>query len=86
MQDAQIYFLDEPFAGVDSTTESIVIDLFKQLRNEGKTVIVVHHDLHTAPLYFDWAMLLNKRCVAIGPVGDTLRGHYLDSVYSKNFL
>src|SRR6266404_661279 len=56
MQDAQIYFLDEPFAGVDITTEHIIINLFKQLRDEGKTVIVVHHDLFTASSYFDYVM------------------------------
>ena len=86
MQDAQVYFLDEPFAGVDSKTESSIISLFKKLRDQGKTIIVVHHDLHTAPLYFDWALLLNKRCVAIGPVGDVLTQQYLNCVYSKNLF
>src|SRR5436190_14719654 len=53
MQNADIYFLDEPFIGVDITTEKILIQLFKQLCAQGKTIIVVHHDLPTAPIYFD---------------------------------
>ena len=70
VQDARIYFLDEPFAGVDVPTEKIIINIFKKLRDEGKTVIVVHHDLSTAATYFDWIMLLNKKCIACGPVDE----------------
>jgi len=85
MQDAQIYFLDEPFAGVDIATEQIIINLFKQLRDEGKTVIVVHHDLFTASSYFDWAILLNKTCVVSGPVNEVLMPMYLEKTYGTNF-
>jgi manganese/zinc/iron transport system ATP- binding protein len=85
MQDAQIYFLDEPFAGVDIATEQIIINLFKQLRDEGKTVIVVHHDLFTASSYFDWAILLNKTCVVSGPVEQALAPTYLEKTYGVNF-
>ena len=83
MQDAHIYFLDEPFAGVDITTEKIIINLFKQLRDEGKTVIVVHHDLFTAPTYFDYAVLLNKICVASGPTEQVLTSSHLERVYGN---
>jgi manganese/zinc/iron transport system ATP- binding protein len=83
VQDAQIYFLDEPFAGVDIPTEKIIITLFKKLRDEGKTVIVVHHDLSTASLYFDWVMLLNKKCIACGPVEEVFVPHYLDRAYGN---
>jgi manganese/zinc/iron transport system ATP- binding protein len=83
VQDAQIYFLDEPFAGVDIPTEKIIITLFKKLRDEGKTVIVVHHDLSTASLYFDWVMLLNKKCIACGPVEEVFVSHYLDRAYGN---
>lgn len=85
MQDAHIYFLDEPFAGVDITTEHIIINLFKKLRDEGKTVIVVHHDLFTAPTYFDYVMLLNKSCVASGPTEQVLTQAYLNQTYGTGF-
>jgi manganese/zinc/iron transport system ATP- binding protein len=86
MQDAHIYFLDEPFAGVDITTEKIIINIFKQLRDEGKTVIVVHHDLFTASSYFDYALLLNKTCVAHGPVEAVLTAANLSGAYGANFM
>ena len=68
VQDADIYFMDEPFQGVDATTERAIITLLKELRAAGKTVVVVHHDLQTVPEYFDWVMLLNVRSIASGPV------------------
>ncbi|MBW7882772.1 MAG: metal ABC transporter ATP-binding protein [Caldilineaceae bacterium] len=68
VQDADVYFMDEPFQGVDATTERAIIEILKNLRGAGKTVAVVHHDLQTVPEYFDWVTLLNVRCVASGPV------------------
>jgi manganese/zinc/iron transport system ATP- binding protein len=68
VQDAQIYFMDEPFQGVDATTERAIVTLLQELRAAGKTVIVVHHDLQTVPEYFDWVTLLNVRRIASGPV------------------
>lgn len=68
VQDAQVYFMDEPFQGVDATTERAIVALLKELRAAGKTVAVVHHDLQTVPEYFDWATLLNVRRIASGPV------------------
>lgn len=68
VQDARLYFMDEPFQGVDATTERAIIDLLRLLRAQGKTVVVVHHDLQTVPEYFDWTMLLNVRRIASGPV------------------
>lgn len=81
VQDALIYFMDEPFQGVDATTERAIVTLLKELRAAGKTVVVVHHDLQTVPEYFDWVMLLNVRNIASGPVGvvfteDNLRRTY----------
>ncbi len=81
VQDAQIYFMDEPFQGVDATTERAIISLLKDLRGRGKTVITVHHDLQTVNEYFDWVMLLNVSVVASGPVAtvfteDNLRRTY----------
>jgi len=68
VQDASIYLMDEPFQGVDATTERAIVTLLKEMRARGKTVVVVHHDLQTVPEYFDWVTLLNVRCVASGPV------------------
>jgi manganese/zinc/iron transport system ATP- binding protein len=70
VQDAQIYFMDEPFQGVDATTERAIVTLLQELRRAGKTVVVVHHDLQTVPEYFDWVTLLNVRRIASGPVSE----------------
>ena len=71
VQDARVYFMDEPFQGVDARTERAIIDLLKELRGLGRTVVVVHHDLQTVREYFDWIALLNVRRIASGPVDDT---------------
>jgi manganese/zinc/iron transport system ATP- binding protein len=71
-QDATLYFMDEPTAGVDAATERVVFGLLRELREQGKAVLVVHHDLKTVPTYFDDVVLLNRRLVASGPVGTTL--------------
>jgi manganese/zinc/iron transport system ATP- binding protein len=67
-QDAKLYFMDEPFQGVDARTEVAIVSLLQELRAAGRTVVVVHHDLQSVPDYFDWAMLLNVRRIAAGPV------------------
>lgn len=67
-QESDLYFMDEPFAGVDAATERAIIDVLRELKNNGKTVICVHHDLPTVPEYFDHAALLNMRIVVAGPV------------------
>ncbi len=69
-QDADIYLMDEPFAGVDATTEKAIVELLKELKQQNKTVLVVHHDLHTAATYFDWIMLLNMHLVKHGPTAE----------------
>ncbi len=68
VQDAQVYFMDEPFQGVDATTEKAIVALLRDLRARGRTVLVVHHDLQTVREYFDEVLLLNVRRVASGPV------------------
>ena len=70
VQKADLYFLDEPMAGVDATTERVIVALLKRLRDEGRTVVVVHHDLQTVREYFDWLVLLNVRVIAQGPVAE----------------
>ena len=81
VQDAEIYFMDEPFVGVDAVTESAIVDLLKTLRDQGKTVIVVHHDLQTLEDYFDWGLLLNVRKIAVGPVKEVMTTENLKLAY-----
>jgi manganese/zinc/iron transport system ATP- binding protein len=81
VQDAQIYFMDEPFQGVDATTERAIVDLLKELRAQGRTVVAVHHDLQTVPEYFDWVLLLNVRRIASGPVSEIFTEENLRSAY-----
>lgn len=80
-QDAQLYLMDEPFQGVDATTERAIIELLRDLRAKGKTVMVVHHDLQTVPEYFDWVALLNVRRVASGPVNEVFTSANLKQAY-----
>lgn len=65
-QESDIFFLDEPFVGVDITTEEKIIQILKRLAKEGKTLLVVHHDLATVKKYFDKVILLNQRMIAVG--------------------
>lgn len=80
-QDADIYFMDEPFAGVDAATEQAIIILLRELQRAGKTMVVVHHDLQTVPEYFDWAILLNLRLVKAGPLQAAFTNEYLRDTY-----
>jgi len=80
-QNAQIYFMDEPFQGVDATTERAIVSLLQDLRAEGRTVVVVHHDLQTVPEYFDWVTLLNVRRIASGPVAEVFTEQNLRLTY-----
>ena len=81
VQDATIYLMDEPFQGVDATTERAIVTLLQELRANGKTVVVVHHDLQTVTDYFDWVMLLNIRRIASGPVDETFTSDNLRKTY-----
>ncbi len=85
LQEADIYFMDEPFTGVDLATETVIVQLLQQLRAKGKTVFVVHHDLSTVERYFDWVMLLNVRLIACGSVADVFTPHYLNAAYGKSY-
>ncbi len=80
-QEAQLYLMDEPFVGVDVATEEMIVDLLQTMAREGKTIIVVHHDLQSAVQYFDWSMLLNMRMVAVGPTQDVLTPALLQETY-----
>ncbi|MDP2690741.1 MAG: metal ABC transporter ATP-binding protein, partial [Deltaproteobacteria bacterium] len=81
VQDALVYLMDEPFQGVDATTERAIVSLLQELRAQGKTVVVVHHDLQTVPEYFDWTALLNVRLIASGPVRDVFTEENLRLTY-----
>jgi manganese/zinc/iron transport system ATP- binding protein len=80
-QDADLYLMDEPFVGVDAATEGAIVELLREMRRLGKTVLVVHHDLQTAPEYFDWVLLLNLRLVAFGPLADVFTDTLLQKTY-----
>ncbi len=81
VQEADLYLLDEPFAGVDSATERAIMSLLRELKSEGKTALVVHHDLQTVSDYFDQVMLLNVRLVASGPVSTIFTEENLRRTY-----
>ncbi len=80
-QDARLYLMDEPFAGVDATTERAILTLLKELRAAGRTVVAVHHDLQTVAEYFDHVVLLNMRLVAAGPIATTFTAENLQRTY-----
>lgn len=83
VQDAPILILDEPMAGVDAATEAIIIALLQRLRDRGRTVIVVHHDLTTVESYFDWLVMLNVQIVAQGRVADVYTPENLRAAYGR---
>lgn len=80
-QDASVYFMDEPFVGVDAATEKAIITILNELKAQGKTVLVVHHDLQTVKEYFDWVLLLNLRKIAIGPTEEVFTMDNLQKTY-----
>jgi manganese/zinc/iron transport system ATP- binding protein len=84
MQAADIYFMDEPFKGVDIQTEKAIVQLLKDLRESGKTVVVVHHDLQTVPEYFDWVTLINIKVIASGPVEEVFHENNLKKTYRSS--
>lgn len=81
MQDAECYFLDEPFAGVDAKTEQEIVELLQELRSKNKSIIVVHHDLYTVKKYFDWVVLLNRQLVAAGKADEVMTSSNLHRTY-----
>lgn len=81
VQDADLYLMDEPFAGVDAATEAAILDLLRDLRSTGRTALVVHHDLETVRDYFDEVLLLNVRLVAAGPVSTVFTHENLRQTY-----
>lgn len=83
VQDAPILILDEPLAGVDAATEAVIIALLQRLRDAGRTIIVVHHDLTTVQSYFDWLVMLNVRIIAQGPMAEVYTPENLRAAYGR---
>ena len=83
VQEAYIYLMDEPFQGVDSTTEKSIVEILKKLKSEGKTIIVVHHDLQTVPTYFESVALINKAVIVSGKVSEVFTQENIDVTYRK---
>jgi manganese/zinc/iron transport system ATP- binding protein len=80
-QEAELYFMDEPFAGVDAATEAAIIAVLRELRDRGRTLLVVHHDLPTASTYFDSLLLLNMNVIAFGRTADVFTPELLQKTY-----
>lgn len=85
IQEAEIYFLDEPFVGIDAATEQLMIQLMKKMAQEGKTLLIVHHDLSSVENLFSWLILLNLRLIASGEVHKVFTPYYLKQAYGKSF-
>ena len=83
VQEADIYLMDEPFQGVDSTTEKSIVNILKKLKSEGKTLIIVHHDLQTVPTYFETVTFINKSVIASGKVKEVFTQKNIDMAYKK---
>ena len=83
VQEADIYLMDEPFQGVDSTTEKSIVDILKKLKSEGKTILVVHHDLQTVSTYFESVTFINKNVIASGKIKEVFTQENIDKTYRK---
>ena len=85
VQEAQLYLMDEPFAGVDARTEALIFSLLKKLTAQGRTIIIVFHNLYEATKYFDWLLLLNKRLISAGPIDKVFTEENLKQTYGTTF-
>lgn len=86
VQDAELFLMDEPLAGVDAATEKTIIDTLRLLRDQGRTAMIVHHDLDTVADYFDRVLLINRRIIAEGPVDQVMRPGPLKEAYGGNLM
>lgn len=84
VQEADLYFMDEPFAGVDMASEQTIISILKAMRDEGKTIVVVHHDLQTLYSYFECALLINRSSIACGSLDEVLTEKHLYATYGRS--
>lgn len=86
LQEADIYFFDEPFVGIDIATEKEIVAILDKLKKEGKTLFVVHHNLATVEKYFDWAIMLNTCLVASGSIQEVFTSENIIRLYGKNMM
>ncbi|RZI48211.1 metal ABC transporter ATP-binding protein [Lactococcus kimchii] len=86
VQEADFIFLDEPFVGIDSISERIIIDILKDLKNQGKTILIVHHDLSKVNEYFDDIIILNRELISYGPIKDSFNPQNLKAAYGDNIF
>jgi len=82
-QEADVIVLDEPFVGIDMTSEKVIMDILKQLKDAGKTIVIVHHDLHKVAHYFDDVIILKKKLIACGPVATTFTNKNIQLAYGE---
>lgn len=85
VQQAEIYLMDEPFAGIDVATEKTIMGILEELRSQGKTIFVVHHDLASVKKYFDWVVLLNTSLIGSGPVSEVFHEENICKAYGGFF-
>ena len=86
VQDADYILLDEPFVGIDSVSEEIIMNTLRELKKAGKTVLIVHHDLGKVAHYFDQVLLLNKELIAFGPTKETFTQANLKQAYGDRLF
>ena len=86
VQEADVIFLDEPFVGIDSVSEDIIMQTLKTLKKEGKTILIVHHDLSKVPAYFDQVLLLHRKLIAFGKTEETFTKENLHAAYGHELF
>ena len=82
-QDPQIFLMDEPLNGVDAITEETILSILEDLKKDGKTIVMVHHDLQTVDKYFDWVVMLNRNLISAGPIKEVFTKENLDIAYQE---
>jgi manganese/zinc/iron transport system ATP- binding protein len=85
-QEADLYLMDEPFSGVDMTSKEVIVSILKSLKEQGKTLIIVHHDLESVPTLFDMVILLNMRLVAAGKVKEIFTPELIQRTFGRDRL
>ncbi|MDR9866657.1 metal ABC transporter ATP-binding protein [Lactococcus cremoris] len=86
VQEADYIFLDEPFVGIDSVSEKIIMDILQDLKEQGKLILIVHHDLSKVKVYFDELIILNKEIIAYGKVKESFTHENLKKAYGDNIF
>ena len=85
-QEAELIVMDEPFVGIDMASQESILSIVQKLRDSGKTVIIVHHDLSVVARYFDDVVLLNKKLIANGPIDEILKSENIEKAYGMTLL